>query len=130
MHHFIITIRHGGRMINIHTTASSEAAARHIVMEAERCPAHTIRKVRAHDENDVELDLKHLPKYRVLRVPGADVRVTEFPGYRINARKVPTRYEVHVENRWRRVFTTAHTSLRYVVLDGLNVMVDLPGDLT
>jgi hypothetical protein len=129
VHKFILTTKHDNGIIEIVTHATSEAAAREAVMIAERCPARSIRRVRAVDEHGFEMLPNHPTTRRVISPPAANVRISEPPGYRVSALKIPTRYEVRIDGRWRRVFSTRHTGLQYVVHDSLNVVIDLPGDL-
>lgn len=45
VHRYTLRVRHDHGFVTIRTTAQSEAAARNIVMKAERCPASSIRRV-------------------------------------------------------------------------------------
>jgi hypothetical protein len=130
VHKFLITTRHDEGLITFEVYSTTEAAARESVMVNERCPARAIRRVRAVDEHGFETLAAKPCERRVIRPPGENVRISEVPGYRVSASKIPTRYEVRIDGRWRRVFTTRHTGLQYVVHDNLNVVVDLPEDLT
>jgi hypothetical protein len=130
MHRYRLTIKHDKGTVHIDTHAINEAKAREIIMAAELCPSRAIRRVRAVDEHGFEMQPSNPSQRRVIAPPAANVRITDFPGYRLSAAKTPTRYEVLLDGRWRRVFTTRDTGLRYCVHDNLNVVVDLPGDLT
>lgn len=130
MHKFIVSCKHDKGTVDIHTTASSEAAARDAIMAAERCPSRSIRRVRAVDEHGFEMLADAPFARRVISPPGENVRISEPPGYRVSASKLPTCYEVRVDGRWRRVFTNRAKTLRYVVHDNLQVLVDLPKDFT
>lgn len=45
MRHFTLRVKHDAGYISISTVARNEAAARHMVCEAERCPDRAIRRV-------------------------------------------------------------------------------------
>lgn len=128
MHKFILRVRHDDGWINIHTTAQSADAAREIVIAAERCPARAIRQVRAVDADGYELRADRPDRYRQLAV--SDRRESFSRSSQSRPDKVPMPYEVQVldEQRWRRVYATRHTGVRYIAMGGLKVMLveDLP----
>jgi hypothetical protein len=129
MYKFLIDLKHDAGATLITTSAASVAAARDMVMKAEGCPSRALRRIRAVDEHGFEMLPENPTQRRILKPPAANIRETDIPGYRVSASKLPTRYEVLIDKRWRRVFTTRHTGLQYVIHDGLNVQVDLPKDL-
>lgn len=129
MYRYLLTLKHDDGILHIEIMAISDSAARNAVMAAEGCPRRSIRRVRAVDEHGFEMLAEKPNQRRVLKPPAANIRITDIPGYRVSASKLPTRYEVLVDKRWRRVFATRHTGLQYVVHDGLNVQTILPEDL-
>lgn len=130
MHKFWLTTHHDNGTTTLEVMATSEAAAREMVMAAEKCPMRAIRRVRAVDEHGFEMLPNRPTERRVIKPPAESVRTSEPPGYRVSAQKIPTRFEVRVDGRWRRVFTTRHSGLQYVVHDSLSVQIELPGRLS
>lgn len=126
MHKFWLTTTHDNGTTTLEVMATSEAAAREMILVAEKCPMRSIRRVRAVDEHGFEMLARSPNTRRVVKPPAESVRTSEPPGYRVSAQKIPTRFEVRIDGRWRRVFTTRHTGLQYVVHDSLNVQVSLP----
>jgi hypothetical protein len=126
MHNYVLTVKHDRGIVHIHTTADSADGARQIVMAAERCPERAIRRVRAYDADGFELDARGQRK----TIAGATVNMHESFSKNGQSRpdKVPTRWEIQLPGdvRWRRVYSTRHSGLRYITLDGLKVVVSLP----
>jgi hypothetical protein len=126
MLNYALTVKHDRGIVHIHTPAASDDAARAIVMAAERCPERAIRKVRAYDADGFELRVHG--RRRTFSHNQFNMRENFSKDGQNRPDKVPTRWEIQLpgEVRWRRVYSTRHTGLRYSILDGLKVVVLLP----
>jgi hypothetical protein len=126
-----LSVKHDDGMLDIHVMDTSEQSARQRVMSAEGCPERAIRKVRAVTDDGFELALvKGVPKgYRKIKVELGQIRKDFSKNGQYRPDKVPMPYQADIEGRWRRVYGTRDTGARYVVLDNLRVMVEMPAVL-
>jgi hypothetical protein len=126
MFNYLLTVKHDAGIVRIHTAATSVSVAKYLVMEAECCPERAIRLVRQYDDDGYEIDLR---TGRRRKLAAHDVRTGPVPKTTRHDKR-PTRYEVQVldDQHWRRVYSTDHSGLHYIINGNLKVVVSLPSE--